>query len=100
MDPTKTPPPTGATIPSPGSGDSLLDARGLLCPMPVVKASERLAALAPGQVLEVLADDQGVKADFPALCRGAGHEWLGFVQEGRVVRSFLRKGAPRGGGGP
>ena len=81
-----------ATTPSPGSGDALLDARGLLCPMPVVRASERLAGLAPGQVLEVLADDQGVKADFPALCRGAGHEWLGFLQEGRVVRSFIRKG--------
>ena len=80
------------TIPSPGSGDELLDCTGLLCPMPVVKASARLREMREGQVLEVLADDQGVKADFPALCRGAGHEWLGYRQEGRVVRSFLRKG--------
>jgi TusA-related sulfurtransferase len=47
-----------------------------------------------GEVLEVVADDQGVKADFPALCRSIGCEWLGFTQEGRVVRSFIRKGAP------
>ncbi len=88
--------PAGAgTTPSPGSGDALLDALGLLCPMPVVRASQRLAALQPGQVLEILADDQGVKADLPALCRGAGHEWLGFVQEGRTVRSFIRKGPGR-----
>jgi TusA-related sulfurtransferase len=49
----------------------------------------------PAEVLEVLADDQGVKVDFPALCKGSGHEWLGFVQEGRVVRSFIRRGPER-----
>lgn len=80
--------------PSPGSGDRLLDCTGLLCPMPVVKASEALGAMGPGQLLEVLADDQGVKADFPALCKGAGHEWLGCLQEGRRIRSFIRKAGP------
>lgn len=78
--------------PSPNSGDRLLDLKGLLCPMPVVKAAAALKEMAPGQVLEVLADDQGVKADFPALCKSAGHEFLGYEQEGRVVRAFLRKG--------
>jgi tRNA 2-thiouridine synthesizing protein A len=65
--------------------------------MPVVKVSARLAEMAPGEVLEILADDQGVKADFPALCKGSGHRWLGFRQEGRAVRSFIAKGgdAPR-----
>ncbi|MEW5763407.1 MAG: sulfurtransferase TusA family protein [Acidobacteriota bacterium] len=81
----------GAPIPNPGSGDALLDCLGLLCPLPVVRAAEALKALAPGQLLEVLADDQGVKADFPAFCRGAGHEWEGFLQEGRAIRSFIRK---------
>lgn len=80
--------------PSPGSGDELLDCLGLLCPLPVVRVSERLKALSPGRVLEVLADDQGVKADFPALCRSLGHRWLGHRQEGRVVRAFIRKEAP------
>jgi len=88
MSPEKRMPP----LPSPGSGDRFLDARGLLCPMPVVKASQALAAMREGEVLEVLADDQGVKADFPALCKGSGHEWLGCSQEGRVVRAFIRKG--------
>ncbi|MGA9752790.1 MAG: sulfurtransferase TusA family protein [Acidobacteriota bacterium] len=77
--------------PSPGSGDLLLDLRGLLCPLPVVKTSAQLTGMRPGQLLEVLADDQGVKADFPALCASTGHEWLGYRQEGRVVRSFLRR---------
>lgn len=90
MGPEKMPP-----HPNPGSGDRLLDATGLLCPMPVVKASQALAELREGEVLEVLADDQGVKADFPALCKGSGHAWLGFSQEGRIVRSFIRKGHRR-----
>jgi len=80
------------TLPSPGSGDRLLDARGLLCPMPLVKVSQALAAMREDEVLEILADDQGVKSDFPALCKGAGHGWIGFSEEGRVVRAFIRKG--------
>ena len=62
--------------------------------MPVVKAAEQMKVLQEGQTLEVLADDQGVKADFPAFCKGAGHEWLGFLQEGRTIRSFMRRIRP------
>lgn len=80
--------------PSPGFSDKTLDCTGLLCPMPVVKVSQALSRMAEGEVLEVLADDQGVKVDFPALCKGAGHEWLGFSQQGRIVRSRIRKGPP------
>lgn len=87
MSPQKAPP-----LPSPGSGDRFLDATGLLCPMPVVKASQALADMREGELLEVLADDQGVKADFPALCKGSGHGWMGCAQEGRAVRAFIRKG--------
>jgi len=79
--------------PSPNSGDRLLDLKGLLCPLPVVKAAEALKAMTPGQVLELLADDQGVKADLPAFCKSAGHTFLGYAQEGRTVRAFIRKGS-------
>lgn len=81
--------------PNPGCSDRTLDCTGLLCPMPVVKVAKELSKMTAGEVLVVLADDQGVKADFPALCKGAGHEWLGFSQEGRVVRSLIRKGPER-----
>ncbi len=43
-----------------------LDARGLLCPMPIVKANKEMKALAAGDVLKVLATDRGAIADFPA----------------------------------
>ncbi len=79
------------TTPSPGSGDRLLDARGLLCPLPVVKTAEALEALPVGALLEILADDQGVKADLPAFCRSTGHRFRGYRQEGRTVRAFIQK---------
>ncbi|MCG6871151.1 MAG: sulfurtransferase TusA family protein [Gammaproteobacteria bacterium] len=50
-----------------------LDARHLLCPMPVIRTQERVARLAPGEELEVLATDPGVLADIPAWCRVNGH---------------------------
>jgi tRNA 2-thiouridine synthesizing protein A len=53
-----------------------LDARGLLCPMPVIRTQQRVATLAPGEILEVLATDPGVLHDIPAWCRVHGHEVL------------------------
>ena len=51
----------------------VLDARGLLCPLPVIRAQDRIAGLAPGAVLEVLATDPGTLQDVPAWCRVHGH---------------------------
>jgi tRNA 2-thiouridine synthesizing protein A len=56
-----------------------LDARGLLCPLPVLKARKRLMALPPGAVLRVLADDPAAVVDMPHFCAEAGHELV--VQE-------------------
>ncbi|MCR9126434.1 MAG: sulfurtransferase TusA family protein [Rhodobacteraceae bacterium] len=54
-----------------------LDAVGLLCPLPVLKARKRLAALAPGAVLRVLADDPAAIVDVPHFCAEAGHSLIG-----------------------
>ena len=56
--------------------DQELDATGLLCPLPVLKARKRLLALAPGQVLRVLADDPAAVIDMPHFCTQQGHELL------------------------
>lgn len=56
--------------------DADLDARGLLCPLPVLKARKRLMALAPGQVLRVLADDPAALVDIPHFCAEQGHVLL------------------------
>ena len=63
-----------------------LDARGLLCPMPVIKAQNRIAALRPGTVLDVLATDPGALADVPAWCRVHGHEVVETVQADGEIR--------------
>ncbi|MFS4583116.1 sulfurtransferase TusA family protein [Phaeobacter sp. C3_T13_0] len=53
-----------------------LDAIGLLCPLPVLKARKRLKPLTSGMVLEVHADDPAAVVDIPHFCHEAGHELL------------------------
>lgn len=65
-----------------------LDARGLLCPLPVLKARKRLAALAPGEVLEMLADDPAAVVDVPHFCAEQGHELV--AQEPREGATLYR----------
>ena len=56
--------------------DAELDATGLLCPLPVLKARKRLLALAEGAVLRMLADDPAAIIDVPHFCAEQGHELL------------------------
>ncbi len=62
-----------------------LDARGLLCPLPVIRTQERVAQLAPGDILEVTATDPGVLADIPAWCRVHGHQVLETRRNGNLI---------------
>ena len=70
-----------------------LDARGLLCPLPVLKTRKRLSALAPGALLRVRADDPAARVDVPHFCAEQGHALLGSADEpGGVLVFLLRKG--------
>jgi tRNA 2-thiouridine synthesizing protein A len=53
--------------------DDILDAIGLLCPLPVLKARKRLMAMGDGAVLKLLADDPAAVIDVPHFCAEAGH---------------------------
>jgi tRNA 2-thiouridine synthesizing protein A len=53
-----------------------LDARRLLCPLPVIRTQDRVKQLAPGDLLEIHATDRGVLHDIPAWCRINGHQVL------------------------
>ena len=53
-----------------------LDARGLLCPLPVLKARKRLTQLKPGECLTLYADDPAAIVDVPHFCVESGHELL------------------------
>jgi tRNA 2-thiouridine synthesizing protein A len=72
--------------------DRLLDARGLLCPMPVVKAAKEMKSLTAGQVLKVLATDRGAIVDFPAWAEDTGNALLEWEDEQGVLVFYLQKG--------
>lgn len=68
-----------------------LDARGLLCPLPVIRTQDRMRDLAAGATLEVLATDPGVLEDIPAWCRVHGHEVVEMEEDEDLVRVVVRK---------
>ena len=72
--------------------DKELDARGLNCPLPILRTKKALAELASGQVLKVRATDPGAVKDFQAFSRQTGHELLSHSEdERREFTFFMRK---------
>jgi tRNA 2-thiouridine synthesizing protein A len=70
--------------------EHLLDAKGLNCPLPILKAKKALKDLATGEMLRILATDPGAVADFQAFCRTTGNELVESKQDGGAY-SFLIK---------
>lgn len=68
-----------------------LDARGLKCPMPIVRTAQAIKALASGQLLEVVATDPGSVADFAAWSRSTGHELVSSSVDGGEYCFLLRR---------
>ncbi|MDQ0270436.1 sulfurtransferase TusA family protein [Cytobacillus purgationiresistens] len=68
-----------------------LDAKGLACPMPIVKTKKAMKDLESGHVLEIQATDKGSKADIKAWSESTGHQYLGTIEEGGVLNHFIRK---------
>jgi tRNA 2-thiouridine synthesizing protein A len=71
--------------------DHELDARGLLCPMPIVKTAKAMKELAPGEVLKLLATDRGSVTDVPAWAETTGNELLSQHEEDGVFVYLIRK---------
>ncbi|MDZ7841956.1 MAG: sulfurtransferase TusA family protein [Gammaproteobacteria bacterium] len=71
-----------------------LDARNLICPMPVIRAQEHIKRLAPGDEFEVLATDPGALHDIPAWCRIHGHRIISTEENGTDIRMRIRVGDP------
>lgn len=69
--------------------DETLDALGLLCPLPVLRARKRLAAMQPGQVLRLLASDPAAIVDVPHFCAEAGHAFLSMEDNPDGTQSYL-----------
>jgi len=71
--------------------DKVLDAKGLSCPLPILKSKKALQNVAPGGTLEVLATDPGSVADFAAFCRMTGHELLESESADGIFRLLIRR---------
>lgn len=69
-----------------------IDAQGLLCPMPVIRLQQAVARSHPGEEIDVLATDPGVRADIPAWCRVHGHHVVEILEEGYTIRVRVRIG--------
>ena len=70
---------------------TVLDARGLKCPMPIVRTAQQIKSLAPGELLEVLATDPGSVADFGAWSRSTGNSIVESTAVDGVFRFVLRR---------
>jgi tRNA 2-thiouridine synthesizing protein A len=70
--------------------DTTLDAKGLNCPLPILRAKAAIKDVPPGGTLEVLATDPGAVADFDAFCNATGHELLESGEEDGVYRFLLK----------
>jgi tRNA 2-thiouridine synthesizing protein A len=71
--------------------DATLDAKGLNCPLPILKARKALKDVADGGTLEILATDAGSIADFEAFCRQTGNELLEHSEDDGIYRFLIKK---------
>ncbi len=73
------------------SDKTVLDLKGLLCPMPVVKLAQAMKNVPVGGIVEATASDPGVMADIPAWARSSGNELMSIDKVGEKVFRFVVK---------
>jgi tRNA 2-thiouridine synthesizing protein A len=72
-----------------------VDALSLLCPLPILRLAAAVRRAEPGDLIELVGDDEGLLEDLPAWCEGERHELLSMVHEtaGRIVGRVRKRGA-------
>lgn len=83
--------PDSLSTPFEGRAALVVDAKGLVCPLPILKAKKALSTLQPGEVLEVITTDRNAIKDFQAFCRQTGNPLLSQQQSEGLARHFLRR---------
>lgn len=71
--------------------DQVLNAEGLNCPLPILRAKKALKGMNAGQVLEIRATDPGSVADFAAFCKQTGNELLSSSSEGSIYKFEIKR---------
>jgi len=70
----------------------VLDAKGLACPMPIVKTKKAINEIESGEVLEIHTTDKGAKNDLTAWAKSGGHDLLKFEEEKEILKFWIKKG--------
>jgi tRNA 2-thiouridine synthesizing protein A len=70
---------------------TVLDLKGLLCPMPVVKIAGAIKKVDVGAIIEATATDPGVMADIPAWAKSTGNEVVKMEKEGKVITFWVKR---------
>lgn len=71
--------------------DAVVDCVGTYCPIPLARTAKAIKEIEIGQVLDVVATDEGIVADMPAWCRTTGHECLGVVERDGEFHAYVRR---------
>jgi tRNA 2-thiouridine synthesizing protein A len=73
------------------NADKELDARGLNCPLPILRAKKALAEIGSGQILKILSTDPGSVKDFQAFAKQTGNELMSSTEAGGEYTFFMKK---------
>ncbi|VAW41871.1 hypothetical protein MNBD_DELTA04-1547 [hydrothermal vent metagenome] len=71
---------------------AVLDAKGLSCPMPLLRTKKEMGKLKSGEILQVMGTDPGSRNDIPGWCERSGHEFLGLKDEEGFTNYYIKKG--------
>ncbi|GBE12660.1 sulfurtransferase TusA [bacterium BMS3Bbin14] len=71
---------------------AVLDAKGLSCPMPLLRTKKEMSKLKSGEILQVMGTDPGSRNDIPGWCERSGHEFLGLKDEEGFTNYYIKKG--------
>lgn len=71
--------------------DKVVDAKGLACPMPIVRTKKAMDSVASGEVVEIHVTDKGALSDFPAWANAGGHTILEQSEDAGVFKFFIKK---------
>ena len=73
------------------SHDALLDAKGLNCPLPILRAKKAISDLTSGQILKIIATDPGSVKDFEAFCKQTGNTLVSSAEAGGAFEFMIKK---------
>jgi tRNA 2-thiouridine synthesizing protein A len=79
------------TAPDGISATRTLDAKGLSCPMPLLRTKKEMDKINSGEILEILGTDPGSRNDLPGWCDRSGHDYLGEKEDTGFIRFYIQK---------